>query len=234
MKLPPPLHDWHVTPRQAIALQRELSARVISDEGLPVRRNALVAGCDVSYSRRSTRLFAGVAVVQLPDLRLVEQRTADCEVAFPYVPGLLSFREVPPLLAALAQVECEPDLLMLDGQGLAHPRRFGLACHLGVWLECPTLGCAKSLLVGEVGALAEIAGSTAPLTEKGDVVGMAVRTRPRVKPIYVSCGHRITLADAVAWTQACVGKYRIPEPTRRAHLIVNQARRAAVGTEPAT
>jgi deoxyribonuclease V len=220
------LHSWNVTPKEAVALQRELAARRRpSGRRLHVRPGLLIAGADVSYNRFDPFLHAAVVVLRADTLEVVEVRTVTRRARFPYVPGLLSFREIPAVLAAFAKLKHRPDLMMLDGQGLAHPRRFGLACHLGWWLDLPTFGCAKSLFVGEPGELDEQAGATAPVVHEDEQVGLAVRTRTGVKPVYVSIGHRIRIEDALAWTLATCRGYRIPEPTRLAHLAVNAVRR---------
>lgn len=216
------LHDWNLTPTEAIALQRQLTHVV--DARSPLTQVKLVAGADVSYTRFTNVLYAGVVVVRLKDFAVVERQSVVQEVKFPYVPGLLSFREAPPVLAAIAKLESEPDVFMLDGQGLAHPRRLGLACHVGIWLNRPTLGCAKSLLVGKFRTLREDAAARAALKDKEEVVGMALRTKHRTKPVYVSVGHRIDLPSAVRLAFRCCRGYRIPEPTRQAHLFVNEIR----------
>jgi deoxyribonuclease V len=220
-----PLHDWDVTPTEAVALQRELSGRVVG--GQPLKEFDLVAGCDVSHNRFSNALFAGVVVWRASDGQVVERTEASGTTAFPYIPGLLTFREAPVLLQALAKVRSEPDVVMIDGQGYAHPRRFGIACHLGLWLDRPTLGCAKSRLCGEYKDPRPAAGSTSPLVAGHELIGQVVRTKDRVNPLFVSIAHRIDLASAV-WVvlDSCRG-YRVPEPTRQAHLHVNEVRRAA-------
>jgi deoxyribonuclease V len=223
-----PLHDWPTSATDAIALQRELAQKTRTDLPLPFDGDALVAGADISYEKYSTTLYASVVVLRAGTGEVIEKVSVSQEAVFPYVPGLLSFREVPPLLEAFALVKSEPALICCDGQGLAHPRRLGLACHLGLWLGRPALGCAKSLLVGKFEKLAPERGATAPLLYKGDVVGMAVRTKNKVNPVYVSPGHLLDLPSAVAWTLACDGGYRIPEPTRQAHLLANEARRGIV------
>jgi deoxyribonuclease V len=219
------LHSWDVTPKEAVALQRELAGRI--DTRTPLEDWELIAGVDISYSRHSNTLYAGAVVLRRDDLRVVEEQTAVREAKFPYVPGLLSFREIPPVLDALAKIRTRPDVVMFDGQGLAHPRRIGYASHAGLCLDVPTLGCAKSLLCGEFGRLGKTAGAIAELVHREEVVGMAVRTRTSVQPVYVSVGHGIDLASAVRVVlQTCRG-YRIPEPTRQAHRLVNALRTAA-------
>jgi deoxyribonuclease V len=221
------LHSWDLTPTQAVALQRELAARV--DALTPLRRWELIAGADVSYNRFSSTFYAGVVVLRLPDLAIVEKQGAFGESVFPYRSGLLSFREAPILLEAFGRVESEPDVVMLDGQGMAHPRRLGLASHVGLWLDRPCLGCAKSRLTGRFDELEREAGSSSPLIDRGEVVGEVVRTKTGVQPVYVSVGHQLDLASAVAVVLGSCHGYRIPEPTRQAHLHVNVLRREQAG-----
>ncbi len=217
------LHRWDLSPKEAVALQRELAGRVVADTPAPPCTR--IAGADVSYNKYSPTIFAGVVVLRLPDLAVVERRGASIEWHFPYIPGLLSFREAPALLAAFAKVESVPDAVMLDGQGIAHPRRLGLACHIGLWLDRPCLGCAKSLFVGTFDEPEREAGSWSPLTDRGAVIGRVVCTKTGVKPVFLSVGHRMDLDGATQLTLACRGGYRIPEPTRLAHLYVNELRR---------
>jgi deoxyribonuclease V len=217
------LHDWNLSPKEAVALQRELADRVITST--PLLSWELVAGADVSYNRYTTTLYAGVVVLRATDLTVVERRGLVAETTFPYVPGLLSFRETPVVLEALAQLQHVPDVVMCDGQGYAHPRRAGLACHVGLWLDRPCLGCAKTLLVGEHDELGAEAGSRANLMDKDEVVGAAVRTKHNVNPVYVSPGHRIDLESAIRVVLSTGAGYRVPEPTRQAHLYVNELRR---------
>src|SRR5262245_11555618 len=225
-----PLHSWNLTQAQAVALQRELAPRVRTD--IPLKRCDLIAGADISYNRYSTTLHAGVVVLRTYDWSVVEKQGVRGEATFPYVPGLLSFREIPVLLQAFALIQVEPDLVMLDGQGIAHPRRLGIACHVGLWLDRPCLGCGKTRLTGRFGELARPAGSTADLVDKGQVVGRVVRTKAGVNPVFVSPGHKIDLDSAVSWALAATQGYRIPEPTRQAHLFVNELRRAAGDLQP--
>jgi deoxyribonuclease V len=220
-----PLHSWDLTPPEAIALQRELAGRVVTAP--PLTECRLVAGADVSYNRFSSTFYAGVVVVRLDDFAVVERRAAVMEVTFPYIPGLLSFREAPVLLKALAHVESEPDLVLCDGQGIAHPRRLGLASHVGLWLDRPCGGCAKSKLTGRYTEPAGAPGSCSPLTDRGAVIGSAVRTKARTQPVFVSPGHRIDLDSSVRWVLAVCRRHRLPEPTRLAHLYVNEVRTAA-------
>ena len=217
-----PLHSWNLSPSEAVALQKELAPRVeIAPLPSPPK---FIAGADLSFDKGSDVVWAGIVVLSFPDLEVVEERGLQTTAPFPYVPGLLSFREAPSLLQVWETLAHTPDVLVLDGQGLAHPRRFGLACHLGLWLGIPTYGSAKTLFVGEFGELGEERGAVAELVHRGEVVGAAVRTKRRTTPVYVSVGHKMTLDDAVGLTLACDGGYRVPEPTRRAHLFVNRLR----------
>ena len=223
-------HRWDLSPREAIALQRELAARVSCEDAFAPPR--LIAGVDVSTSRGSEEGYAAIVVMRWPDLAIVEVGEARMRLPMPYIPGLLSFREVPVALAAYARLTQQPDLLIVDGQGRAHPRRFGIACHLGLLLDKPTIGCAKSILVGTHEPLALERGSTAPLVHREEVVGVAVRTKNKVNPVYVSCGHRIALSSAVRWVLDCARGYRLPEPTRQAHLASNAFRLTFAAATP--
>ena len=223
MKLKLPAR-WDLTPKEAMRLQEELRERVeMRDRFGPLR---YVAGADMAFDPETNVAFAGVIVYRFPDMQEVERRMARRRLRFPYVPGLLSFRESPVLLAALARLKTDPDLLLIDGHGYAHPRRFGIACHLGVLLDAPTIGCAKSLLVGEHDEPGGRAGATAPLLLGGERLGVALRTRERVKPIYVTVGHRVSLDSAVRLVRQCVDGFRIPKPTREADHYVRDLRRA--------
>src|SRR5437870_2268238 len=189
------LHRWDLTPTEAVALQRELSARI--DIRTPLEHYEFIAGADVSYARFSNVFYAGVVVVRVADCQIVERQGAVRVNPFPYIPGLLSFRETPALLDAFAKVKSKPDAVMFDGHGYSHPRRMGITCHLGLCLDWPCLGCAKSRLVGQFTMPALQAGSTAPLIDRGEVIGEVVRTKNGVQPVFVSAGHRIDLASAV-------------------------------------
>jgi deoxyribonuclease V len=217
------LHDWNLTPREAVELQKQLRARV---EIAPLAREIkTIAGADISFNKFSETVYAGIVVLRLPSLEVIEESGVVSRARFPYVPGLLSFREAPSVLEAWAKLKVEPDAVMFDGQGIAHPRRIGIASHLGLFLNRPTLGCAKSVLVGKFEVPEETRGAWSPMDDKGETVGAALRTKSRVQTIYVSPGHLIDLAGAIALTLACDGGYRQPEPTRRAHLLVNRLRR---------
>ncbi|PYT02549.1 MAG: deoxyribonuclease V [Acidobacteria bacterium] len=217
------LHEWSLTPREAVELQKQLRERV---RVVPLRKKVeTIAGADISFNKFDPVVYAGVVVLRLPLLEVVEEVGVVSETKFPYVPGLLSFRETPSVLEAWAKLKTEPDAVMFDGQGIAHPRRVGIASHVGLLIERPTLGCAKSVLVGKFEEPGEERGAWTPLIDKGETVGAALRTKTRVQPIYVSPGHLIDLAGAIELTLRCDGGYRQPEPTRRAHLLVNALRR---------
>ena len=205
-------HPWDVTPAEAVEIQRRLAPLV---EETPLGPVETVGGLDVSV--RGDRVRAAVVVVRLPEMEVVDDAVWEGPVAFPYVPGLLSFREAPAVLPALEKLEALPDVLMFDAQGRAHPRRLGLACHLGVVLDRPAIGVAKSLLVGTFEGLGEEKGGVSDLVHRGEVVGRAVRTRTGVSPVYVSVGHRATLDDAVVLALATAPRFRLPDPTRLAH-----------------
>jgi len=206
------------TPREAVALQRELAPRVVARGNPRVR-----AVCGVDTSIREGRAHAALSVLAFPSLEPLEERTASLPVSFPYVPGLLSFRELPALRVAWRRLATLPDVLLVDGHGLAHPRRFGIACHLGVELGRPALGVGKSLLVGEHRAPAARRGSRTRLVHRGEVVGTCLRTRDGVKPVYVSVGHRIGLVEAVRLVLACGRGFRLPEPIRAADRLAGLA-----------
>ncbi len=222
MKLPPLPNRWNVAPRRAIDIQKSLADRVRIEPLAGCVR--LVAGADVTYTTDKASCVAGIVVWDAERREVVETVVARRQIAFPYVPGLLSFREAPVVLAAVRRLRNVPDVFMLDAQGLAHPRRFGLACHVGVCLERPSLGCAKSLLCGEHKEPGRRRGSTADLVLDGERIGVALRTRDGVKPVDVSVGHRITHEDAVQVVLACSVGYRLPEPTRLAHQLVTRER----------
>jgi deoxyribonuclease V len=212
--------DWCVTPVRAREIQLELAAQ-ISRAGA-VTSPGLIAGVDVSVNRLARTGTAAAVVLSYPGMEVVETARVTARVEFPYVPGLLTFREAPLILAACEKLRVTPGLVIVDGQGIAHPRRIGLAAHLGLCLGVPTIGCAKSRLIGEYEEPGSEAGSYAELRENGEVIGAVVRTRIGVKPVYVSIGHRIDLAGAIKWTLACCRGYRLPEPTRRAHLAAGE------------
>ncbi|HVC34259.1 MAG TPA: deoxyribonuclease V [Chloroflexota bacterium] len=207
------LNRWDVSPAEARATQARLAPLVVRT-GSP-RDVQLVAGIDVALPPGETR--AAVVVDSYPGLGLVDVATANCPVTFPYVPGLLSFREAPAIVAACEKLSLEPDLVIVDGHGWSHPRRIGIASHIGLILDRPTIGCAKSLLVGKHGPVSENQGDWTPVVDQGEVIGAAVRSRVGVAPIYVSVGNLIGLEPAIAWVLACCRGYRLPEPQRQAH-----------------
>lgn len=210
------LHEWEMNLAEAKELQLSL-ARKVSTESESINPK-LIAGVDISSPDSRGPAWGAVVVLHYPELHIVEVKVVEDEVTFPYIPGLLSFRECPLILAACKKLESTPDLFLVDGQGIAHPRRLGLASHLGLFLDVPTIGCAKSILCGEHGCVGEEVGASAELVDSGEVIGAALRTRAGVKPIYVSIGHKIALASALYWVIKCCRGYRVPEPTRLAHL----------------
>lgn len=217
------LHEWTATPREAVELQKSLRERV---RLLPLSKPVeTIAGADISFNKFSPVVYAGIVVLRLPSLEVVEEVGVVSETRFPYVPGLLSFRESPSVLEAWAKLKTEPDAVMFDGQGIAHPRRVGIASHVGLLINRPTLGCAKSVLVGKFEEPDEERGAWSEMIDRGELVGAALRTKTKVQPIYVSPGHLIDLAGAIELTLRSDGGYRQPEPTRRAHLLVNALRR---------
>lgn len=217
-----PLHAWNVSPREAREIQERIRPLVRLDGG-PGRLQH-IAGVDVSYVRRSGMQWAGVVVLSVPSLEPVEERWSCTPIAFPYVPGLLSFREIPALIDPLEALEIEPDVVFCDGQGIAHPKGLGLAAHLGVLINKPTVGCAKSRLVGEYAPVGETRGSASPLLYQGCTVGAVVRTRNGVNPMFISPGHGLDLDTAVRLVLQYGGPYRVPTPTRLADRLVGRVR----------
>ncbi len=215
-----PLHDWNLTTPQAIQLQKQLAHEVVAEDrfDVPVKT---VAGIDLGYDAKNDTSRAVVVVLSFPELELIEKSEAILPIQFPYVPGLLSFRETPVAVKALEKLTVAPDLILCDGQGLAHPRRFGIACHIGLIVDVPTVGVAKSLLVGKFENLGETRGSTAPLMHRGEQVGVVLRTKDKVQPVYVSIGHRISLKTATGFVLQCAPKYRLPETTRLADKLAS-------------
>jgi len=216
------LHPWDVTYRQAVKIQNDLKDTVSLKK--IDKRIKYVAGLDVSYEKGSTIMWAGVVVLDFPSLDKAEERWSQKKVSFPYKPGLLSFREIPALIDALRKIKIEPDLIFCDGQGIAHPRGLGLASHLGILLNKSTIGCAKSPLVGTYNPVGERKGNYSYLIHQNRIIGAVVRTRSKVKPLFVSSGYGVMLNDCVKFVLETCSKYRIPEPTRQAHLLVNSVR----------
>lgn len=206
---------------EAEQLQASLAARVITQDSFD--RIDTVAGVDVAYDKQSNRVSAALALLKAGDLSVIQIVTRDSTARFPYVPGLLSLRELPAIRALLQAITISPDLLICDGQGIAHPRRFGLACHLGVMFDVPTIGCAKTCLLGGGSEPGMERGHSAPLLDKGETVGCALRTRTRVKPVYVSPGHRVSVPSACDWILALAPRYRLPEPLRLADQAARRA-----------
>lgn len=216
------LHDWPATKSEAIELQKMLAAQV--DVSPQLKSFEFIAGCDLAYHLTKPVAYAAIVLMRFPDWSVIEVHTVSREVKFPYMPGLLSFREVPALLDAFAQLVQKPDVVMLDGQGIAHPRRFGLACHLGLWLYVPCLGCAKSRLIGDHDEPGAAAGDSTPLSIGGEIVGEVMRSADQVKPVYVSPGHLLDVESAVRVVRMSLSGYRHPKPTREAHMAANRKR----------
>lgn len=213
------LHDWDLTPAEARALQTELAQR-LEDRPLALDELRWVAGVDVSV--RDEMAQAAVVVLSFPALEIVETVTARRPVSYPYIPGLLSFREGPVLLEAFAKLRRTPDVLLFDGMGRIHPRRLGIAAHMGLWLGWPTLGIGKTHFLGEYAPPGLAQGERSDLTYQGERLGVVLRTRARVKPVYVSAGHLLDLESAVALALACTMRYRLPQPIRAAHLAAGR------------
>lgn len=226
------IHGWDVTIPEAIELQRRLRER-IRLRPLAIKNITHVAGADIAVDTAGNRCVGAVVVLRFPELEIVEAQSALAPMRFPYVPGLLSFREIPVLLEALKKIRTPFQALVCDGQGIAHPRGIGLASHLGLFLEIPTIGCAKSRLIGEFQPPSEEKGSFSALTSDGKRIGSVVRTRTGVKPIFVSPGHLADHASCRRLALACATKYRIPEPTRQAHILAG-VKKPAAGSLPAS
>jgi deoxyribonuclease V len=215
-----PLHDWNLTPQAAIELQKQLAYEVIKEDKFesPIET---VAGIDLGYDVQANRSRAVVVVLKFPELELIESAEAILPIQFPYVPSLLSFRETPVAVKALEKLQITPGLILCDGQGIAHPRRFGIACHIGLLTGVPSIGVAKSLLIGKYGSLDETRGSSAPLMHYNERVGVVLRTKNKVQPVYVSVGHKISLETAADYVLRCTTKYRLPETTRLADQMAS-------------
>ncbi|HXZ91923.1 MAG TPA: deoxyribonuclease V [Burkholderiales bacterium] len=219
-RAPTPIaHCWDLTPKEAVALQRELSTRV--ERADRIGRVRRVCGIDVGFEEDGRITRAAVALLAFPSLEPLEDAVARRPTSFPYVPGLLSFREIPAVLEALALLKARPELLLCDGQGIAHPRRCGLASHTGLATGLPSIGVAKTRLVGEHRQPGLRRGAWAPLVDQGETIGAVLRTRTGVKPLYVSIGHRVSLPTAIEYVLACCTRYRLPETTRRAHHLAS-------------
>lgn len=212
-------HSWDLTPAQAIALQKELAAQVITEDRLSPP--ATVAGVDVGFEDHGKIARAAVAVLRFPDLSLIDYSIARRATSFPYIPGLLSFREIPVILDALDQIDQKLALILVDGQGIAHPRRLGIASHLGICSDIATIGVAKTRLIGTHAACPEQRGAWTELIDKGEIIGAVLRSRIGVKPLYISSGHKVSLATAIHYVMACTTRFRLPETTRWAHRLAS-------------
>jgi len=213
------LHSWDLTPKEAIALQKNLATRVETEDRFSPPKT--VAGIAVGFPEGRNKARAAAVLFSFPELEVLDQAVVTKPVSIPYIPGLLSFREVPALLEAIAQLSHLPDLILCDGHGTAHPRRFGLACHLGLCLDLPTIGVGKSRLVGTFEEPAPEKGSWSPLFHKEEVIGAVLRSRTKVSPLFISPGHRLSLQTAIHFTLACTPKYRLPETTRLADRLAS-------------
>lgn len=219
------LHAWNLAPREAIALQVQLAKRLeLTDRIDPVRH---IAGVDIGFEDQGATTRAAVVVLRwdpsaAPDLAVVEEVVHREPTRMPYIPGLLSFREIPAALGAFEKLSVTPELVMVDGQGIAHPRRLGVAAHLGLWLDLPTIGIAKSRLTGRHAEVGEARGDWVPLTAGGEVIGAVLRSRAKVKPVFVSPGHRLCLDTSLRWVMGCLGATKLPEPTRLADRLASR------------
>jgi deoxyribonuclease V len=215
-----PLHAWDLEPAQAVQVQRELAGRVVRRDAFgPVRS---VAGVDVGFEERNTVTRAAVVVLDFPALTVRSRVLVRRPTRFPYIPGLLTFRELPAVLDAFDRLSAMPDLVLYDGQGIAHPRRLGIAAHLGVWLDAAVIGVAKSRLVGTHDEVPAVRGAWRPLEHQGERIGAVLRTRASAQPLYVSIGHRVSLESAIDYVLACAPRYRLPETTRAAHALASE------------
>lgn len=216
------MHSWNLTPKEAIQLQKDLKDQIKTD--VPFKRPRNIAGVDVAYLPEENQSVATVVVLSYEGLETVESAVAKMETPFPYIPGLLSFREIPVILKAIEKLSRLPDLILVDGHGRAHPRRFGIASHLGLWLKHPTIGVGKSRLCGQFRQPGKGRGSSTPLVHQGEVIGRVLRTRAGVKPIFLSVGYGLPLKDCVDWTLAVTPRFRLPEPIRRADQLCRESK----------
>lgn len=216
------LHPWNLSYGEAIKIQQDLRDRIIIEpfKSEPI----LVAGADVSYTRGSDLFFSSVVILKTPDMTILESANAEAEVDFPYIPGLLSFREAPVLMKAFEKIKNTPDVVMFDGQGIAHPRKIGIASHIGLLLNLPSIGCAKHNLIGDYEPVGTEAGNHTPIVFNGDIVGAVLRTKNNVSPVFVSPGYKMDVPSAIDIVMKTCRGYRLPEPTRQAHILVNKAR----------
>jgi deoxyribonuclease V len=216
------LHKWDLSYKEAVEIQNRLASQV---RFIAIKKKPkIIAGLDCAFSENEKRIFAAVVVIGLPGFEVIETVTASRKLSFPYIPGLLSFREAPVCIDAIEKLKVEPDVFIVDGQGFAHPRRFGIASHIGVLLDMPMIGCAKSRLTGSFNEPGRHKGNHSPLVDGDDIIGAVLRTRTSVKPVFVSVGHKCTLDDAIKIVLDCTTRYRLPEPSRLAHQIVSRTR----------
>jgi len=219
------IHAWDVSPQQAILIQNQLRQKITLKNACG--KPALIAGADAAFSKDEKMIYAAVVVFSFPEMELVEEKWSRLAAAFPYVPGLLAFREGPPLIEAFKKIENAPDIILFDGQGIAHPRRMGIATHLGILLDKPTVGCAKTILSGKCAEPPNKVGAFSFLEENGEIVGAAVRTRKNVKPVFVSPGFKVDLKTSIEIVLQSSRGYRLPLPARKAHALASRLRAAA-------
>jgi deoxyribonuclease V len=219
-------HKWDVSYAEAVTIQKDLATRLVFTDNHCPAFPKYIAGADISYSKGDNLFFAAVVVLDYRSMDLVEESTSSGRVDFPYIPGLLSFREGPLLLKAFEKLRLEPDIIIFDGQGIAHPRGIGLASHLGLFLDTPSVGCAKTKLTGTCETPEDEFGASSPILQEGSLIGAALRTKKSVKPVYVSPGYKIGLNSALDIVLSCTRGFKLPEPTRKAHLAVNRIRLA--------
>ncbi|WP_445619121.1 deoxyribonuclease V [Kushneria sp. Sum13] len=224
-----PLHEWTVDPASAIALQKSLAPRIVCRDQMGEISH--IAGVDIGFEEGGETTRAVIVVMRWPSLEIVERVLHRTPTKMPYIPGLLSFRELPAALEAFEQLSITPDLLMVDGMGIAHPRRLGIAAHLGLWLDIPAIGVGKSRLCGRHDEVPEARGSWVPLTHRNETIGAVLRTRERVKPLYISTGHRISLESSIHWVMQCLTRYKLPEPTRQADRLASRRTAETRGPE---
>lgn len=218
------VHPWDVSPKEALAIQKNLTTKIVTNTPLNPRRIKMIAGADVSYDKQTNRVYGAVAVLAFPGLNIIDNAVCALPARFPYVPGLLVFREGPALLEAFDKITTTPDVVMFDGHGIAHPRGIGIATHVGLLLDIPSIGVAKSVLVGDYDQPDIEAGSRTPLVKNGQLLGVALRTRKNVSPVFVSIGYKVNLESAINLVLQCLSKYRLPEPVRQAHILAGKAR----------